>query len=426
MPKSPDARKRLLLVSTRIFWPTDAGHKILLYNYCKGLYDHYNYDIYMYSFLEYGQTGQDEDRPYFIKKVFTAGQPGHLRVIGNLAGHSLVGRDRWSFQSSLYYSRYNRKRIEGLIDRIKPDAVMMDLVRTSRYSVCLQGFKGLKTIFMEDALSRRYARQLAAVRNDAGIGGRYEQYLPGWVRRMVNSRALKVRILKAEIRRLEKEELEASRRYDALIYVNAAETEDMNRRSGRNNAYTVTMGADCDYFGQEMEVKKVPNTLSFVGNLKVAANADSVRMIMDEIMPLIPSKPVIHFIGPVDDDLKEEYKDNRQCVFEGMVDDVRKYVKSTMVVLSPIAYGTGVKTKVIEGMAMAMPVVTNYLGIDGLSAKVGKDLLMSDDFGQMAAMVEELLHDEKRRAELGQNGREYAKRMHRWEDIYKVFKEIGF
>ena len=74
MPKSPDARKRLLLVSTRIFWPTDAGHKILLYNYCKGLYDHYNYDIYMYSFLEYGQTCQDEDRPYFIKKVFTAGQ----------------------------------------------------------------------------------------------------------------------------------------------------------------------------------------------------------------------------------------------------------------------------------------------------------------------------------------------------------------
>ena len=77
-------------------------------------------------------------------------------------------------------------------------------------------------------------------------------------------------------------------------------------------------------------------------------------------------------------------------------------------------------------MAMSMPVVTNYLGIDGLSAEAGKDLLMSDDFREMAQMVEELLHDEKKREMLGKNGYEYARRMHRWEDIYKVFGEIGF
>ena len=77
-------------------------------------------------------------------------------------------------------------------------------------------------------------------------------------------------------------------------------------------------------------------------------------------------------------------------------------------------------------MAMSMPVVTNYLGVDGLSAEVGKDLLMSDDFAELARMVEELLHDEKKRRELGKCGHEYAKRMHRWEDIFKVFGEIGF
>ena len=71
-------RKRLLLVSTRIFWPADVGHKILLYNYCRGLYDQYHYDIYVCSFLEYGQAFSNEDKPYFIKKVFQARKPGVL------------------------------------------------------------------------------------------------------------------------------------------------------------------------------------------------------------------------------------------------------------------------------------------------------------------------------------------------------------
>ena len=426
MNKSSGKRKRLLLVSTRIFWPMDAGHKILLYNYCKGLYDHYNYDIYMYTFLEYGQIFCEEKKPYFIKEVFLAKKPGYLQIAKNIILHSLVGKNKWSFQSSLYFSKYNCERIEELISQIKPDAMMMDLIRLSQYQVSLKNFDGLATIFMEDALSKRYIRQANAVKSDAGIGGKYEQFLPGWFTKIINLRSLKNCILKAESKRLEIEELEASGKYDALIYVNKLETEDMNIRSEKNNAYTVTMGADCDYFGEEIEIEKIPNTLSFVGNMMVAANADSVRMIMDNIMPLIPSRPVIHFIGPVPDALKDEYRDNRQCVFEGMVDDVRKYVKSTMVELTPVAYGTGVKTKTIEGMAMSMPVVTNYLGIDGLSAEVGKDLLMSDDFGEMADMVEQLLHDEKKRLELGNNGHEYAKRMHRWEDIYKVFGEIGF
>ena len=233
-------------------------------------------------------------------------------------------------------------------------------------------------------------------------------------------------ILKEESKRLEIEEFETANKYDALIYVNKFEAEEMNKRAGRNNAYVVTMGADCDYFGEKISVNKLPNTLSYVGNMTVAANADAVRMIMDKILPLIHSKPVIHFIGKVPESLKKEYVNNEQCVFEGMVDDIRVSVKKTSVMLLPIAYGTGVKTKVIEGMAMSMPVVTNGLGIDGLSVEVGRDLLMSDDFEEMASMVEELLNDEYKCEELGKNGFMYSSTMHRWDEIYKVFAEIGF
>ena len=421
-------RKKLLFITTRLFWPTDEGHKVLLYNYCKGLHDFYNYDIYLYSFLETGQNPDDGTKPNFIKKIVAAEEVSTIQKIRNAVSHSIVGKDKWTFQSSMYYSSDNVQNIQRLIEEIEPDSIMVDMIRLSRYYYTIKDFDGPKVLFMEDALSKRYLRQIAAASSESRIAGRYESKLPGVVNTIINSKLAKNMILKAETKRLISEEVLAAKNYDSVIYVNKLEATEMNEKSGKKNSYTVTMGADCDYFGAdlaELGVKKLPNTLSYVGNMGVAANADAVRMIMNQIIPLIPSKPVIHFIGNCPDSLKAEYAGNPQCVFEGRVDDIRVHVKSTEVVLSPIAYGTGVKTKVIEGMAMSMPVVTNYLGIDGLSVEVGHDLLMSDDFNEIASMVEELLHNPVKREELGKNGHKYAMENHRWEDIYKVFGEAG-
>ena len=419
------ARKKLLFVTTRLFWPTDEGHKVLLYNYCKGLHEYYKYDIYLYSFLERGQEVKKDGQPAFIKKVYAARPVNAWQKIRGVVCRSILPPGRWSFQSAMYFSRANVRNIQRLLEKLQPDAVIVDMIRLSPYFCAVRDCKGPRLLFMEDALSKRYIRQIQAASTESGIAGRFGESLPGFVNRIINAKMFKNRILAGESRRLEKEEVRAARSYDSVIYVNAAEAREINQKSGRENSNTETMGPHCYYFGAPIEVEKIPNTLSYVGNMGVAANADAVRMIMDKILPLIPSRPVIHFIGSAPEDLKKEYKDHPQCVFEGRVDDVRMSVRATEVVLSPIAYGTGVKTKVIEGMAMSMPVVTNALGIDGLSVRVGRDLLMSDDFHEIAAMVEDLLHDPGKRNELGQNGYAYALENHRWEDIYKVFGQMG-
>lgn len=418
-------KKKLLFFTTRLFWPTDEGHKVLLHNYCKGLHDSYNYDIYLYSFLEKGQDPKKGKRPDYIKEIYTAVPITTGRKIGNTLKKSLLGSDKWTFQSSMYFSPENIKKFRRLIDKIKPDAIMIDMIRLSRYYDEIVDYKGLKVLFMEDALSKRYPRQMKTNNSKASITGRYADNLPPFINNIVNSLVLKNTVLRAETKRLLTEEVVAAKKYDAVFYVNSIEAEEMNQKSGRKNSFTVTMGADCTYFGVDVGIEKVPNTLSYVGNMAVAANADAVRMIMDKIIPLIPSKPVIHFIGNAPEDLQKEYSGNKQCIFDGRVDDLRKYVKATEVVLAPIAYGTGVKTKVIEGMAMKMPVVTNYLGIDGLSVKVGHDLLMSDDYQEIANMVEDLLHNPEKREELGKNGYDYAVKNHNWEEIYNAFGEAG-
>ena len=418
-------RKKLLFITTRLFWPTDEGHKVLLFNYCKGLNTFYHYDIYLYSFLEADQNSEKKEWPDFIRFVKTAVPVPTSRKVKNVLRYSLIGKDRWSFQSAMFISPENMKNIKEYICELKPDAVIVDMIRLSRYFNSLSDVKGKKVLFMEDALSKRYARQKQISNSKASIAGQYRKNLPPFINAAVNSSFIKKMILQGESRRLDKEEVFAAKKYDSVIYVNETETEEMNRKTGKGNSYTVTMGADCDYFGEAVETEKENNTLCYVGNMTVAANADAVRMIMDKIIPLIPSRPVIHFIGKCPDSLKREYADNPQCIFEGRVDDIRKSVKRTQIVLSPIAYGTGVKTKVIEGMAMSMPVITNSLGIEGLSVENGRELLVSDDYRELASMTEELLHSPERCKELGENGHIYALKNHTWERIFAVFEKVG-
>ena len=59
--------KKLLFITTRLFCPTDSGKKVALYYYCQGLKEVYDFEIYIYSFLEAGQTLRMlKDKPYFI------------------------------------------------------------------------------------------------------------------------------------------------------------------------------------------------------------------------------------------------------------------------------------------------------------------------------------------------------------------------
>ena len=77
--------KKLLFITTRLFWPTDSGRKVSLYYYCKGLHDKYGYDIYVYSFLEHGQSEiLLKDKPDFIKDVRIAASVDKASKLKNL------------------------------------------------------------------------------------------------------------------------------------------------------------------------------------------------------------------------------------------------------------------------------------------------------------------------------------------------------
>lgn len=222
--------KKLLFVTTRLFWPTDSGRKLSLYYYCKGIHEKYNCDIYIYSFLEAGQTEEDiEKKPEFIKEVRLANPIGKVEKIQNLVRKTLLTR-KWPIQCSLYYSRQNAEQIKKYCDELQPDYIFTDMIRTSMYYDSFQHSHAVKVLDMDDLLSARYERQMHA-RYKSNISGQYAGRLPGIINKLIGNQVVRNAVLAMERDLTAKAEIHYSKLYDKVIFVSSVETAYLNKKT---------------------------------------------------------------------------------------------------------------------------------------------------------------------------------------------------
>src|ERR1700730_11273385 len=75
----------------------------------------------------------------------------------------------------------------------------------------------------------------------------------------------------------------------------------------------------------------------------------------------------------------------------------------------------GIQNKVLEAMALGLPVVSTREGVEGLAVEAGRDLLVADSPAQFADLVCRLLADYELRLRVGRAGRRFVETWHRWD-----------
>lgn len=417
-------RKRLLAVLSRYLWPVDGGRKESLNHYFKELYDNYGYDIYIMCFLEYGQTVKKEDFPYYINGVTQLNDVPTGEKLKNVIIKSL-GNDKWPLQCSFYYSNDNFDLIKKKVNEIKPDVIFTEMIRTCTYYDAFSGSNALLLANLDDLLSTRYDRQSKSGKSKASFAGSYSAKIPKPIASLINGGVIKNTILSMESKHCAIWEDKFYDMYDYSLMTSDVERDVFNHRMNGDKAKTLCVGIDYDYYSEEIGFEKDPIGLSYLGNFNVAANADTLEMIVNDVLPHIKSDYRFYIIGKCPDYIIDKHKGNNKLIFCGRVDDIREYVKKTIVFLAPIAYGTGVKTKIVEAMAMEMPVVTNSVGAEGIYGENGVHYLVSDEPAVIAEKVDNLLNSKQLAEDIGRNAGKFAYEHFRWEKALSVYKELG-
>lgn len=416
--------KKVLIVATRLFWPTDSGKKVSLYHCCKALHDVFGYDIYMFSFLEDGQTPELlNSMPELVKDVQIAKKVNVATKLKNLVFNS-VFRGK-SFQNSLFYSRANSKALKNYFRRVKPDVVIFDMLRTARYSLKIKDFKGKSILYLDDLLSKRYFRQAECCNTRGNIAGKFANELPSIVKKFIKNQKLRKKILISESKRIGKEEIFYSKKFDHVILCSDRETEEFNKILGSQKVVTIRQCVDFDDLSQKKSECSDRELIGFLGNLNYAPNIASVDLIVKNVLPKIKHNYKMIVVGPVSEDIKLNYSENSKIEFLGRVDDLAETLQKCSVFLSPIAYGSGVKTKILEAMAIGLPVVTNSLGVEGIDGENGEHFLVTDDYYEMANCVDKLISDSQYAKALACSAQTLIRDKYQWSVTLVAYKKLG-
>ncbi len=176
-------------------------------------------------------------------------------------------------------------------------------------------------------------------------------------------------------------------------------------------------------------VKRAPGSMNILtlGTLHYPPNADGVRWFAREVFPQVRERApaaCLTIVGknPPKDFMQMAEEDPQHMTVTGYVPELEPYFEQAALVVVPVRAGGGMRVRILEAFARGMPAVTTTVGLEGIEAEPGKEILVEDTSQRFADAVVKVLGDAGLQEHLAQNGRRLAETRY---DFRVVLQELG-
>lgn len=381
----------VLLLTQVLPYPPDSGPKVKTYNVLKYLAQHH--EVTLVSFVRGDQSADVAHLQKYCKAVHVVPmQRGAVRD-GIAMLRSFASNQPWMMV------RDDRTAMRDLIDKLaaesKFDVAHADQLNMAQYA---QRVKGARTVLdAHNALWLLYKRLAETM--SAGprklLLNRDWQLLKTYEGRICNAFDAVLAVSEEDKR--------------ALIEAMAARTPALSRSTGEGAKITVIpIAVDGDEVAPAMR-RPDANHILHIGTMYWPPNIDGVKWFINEVLPIIRAqKPDVVFdvVGArPPQELIDLGKADSRINVTGYVDDPAPFLQSAGVMVVPLRAGGGMRVKILNAMAQALPIVTTTLGCEGIAVKHGEHVLIADTPVAFAQAVQKVLSDRACADALGGAGR---------------------
>ena len=211
--------------------------------------------------------------------------------------------------------------------------------------------------------------------------------------------------------------------------VNAPRDREVLTGYIRTPISVIPNGVDLEYFqpGRSSGQRHISNRIVFTGNMSYRPNVDAVSHFTTNILPKIGQEiPDVQFyiVGMDPTAAVRRLAGGDRVVVTGRVEDVRPYFDSAAVAVAPLRVARGLQNKVLEAMAMRVPVVASPAAFAGISAVAGRDLLVRANPLEFSHAVVTLLRDPAARERFAAAGRTCVEANHNWSQLLERLESL--
>ena len=207
-----------------------------------------------------------------------------------------------------------------------------------------------------------------------------------------------------------------------VFFVSDKDSKFVNSFDKNIKTFFIPNGVDIKYF-KKLNNNYEKNSIIFTGNMSYAPNKDAVMLLLYEILPLVKKEIPDIKVYIVGMNADKEFKDinMKNVIIKGYVKDIREWINKAEIFVSPLRFGSGIKNKVLEAMAMEKVVIgtdISFEGIDGENVYI-KSSKNPKDF---ANKIIEVLKNKP--VEIEKNARKLIEEKYSWDFIRKKYGEV--
>jgi polysaccharide biosynthesis protein PslH len=247
-----------------------------------------------------------------------------------------------------------------------------------------------------------------------------------WERTATLTQGMKKIYLKILSRRIKIFEREFLNQYDLLVPITERDGIILDKLGNTRPAHISPTGIDTTVLIPHSKNLEHPS-LFHIGSLEWAPNQEGLIWFIDKCWPKIHEKfPDLTFYiaGRKAPDRLVRWFKAPNIVFMGEVDDAYRFMNSKSIMVVPLFSGSGMRIKIIEGMALGKPIVSTPIGTEGISTQSGKNILIADNEQEFVSYVERLITDTELFQTISRNAIEYIQE--KFDNLALAGALIGF
>lgn len=378
---------KILQLCNKAPYPANDGSSIAIYALAEGLADN-GIELHLLPINTKKHFKPEENIPSDFK------QKTHYKSIFRNTNTSDVGALLNLFSSRSYFvSRFYFKEYEeALIQKLQ--SVSFDIIQIEGVFMCTY----IPTI-------KKYSKAKIVLRSH-----NVEHQI--WERHLENEKAgLKKTYLTIQNKRLKQFEINAFHQVDAIVTITDEDKKTISSFCPKTPLHTCLTGINLNSY-KYVEEAKQPDTLFHFASMDWMPNIEAVDWLLNHVWEaVLKTKPNTQLVlagRGMPDRFKSRHGVTKNINIIEDVKDSKEFYATYDIMLVPLWSGSGLRIKLVEGLAYGKAIITTSIGAEGIPYTTGKNMLIADTADDFVKAILDVLNNPSLKHDLQKSARALA------------------
>ena len=391
---------KVLQLCLKVPFPPNDGGRIAMYNMQKSWWSN-DVQVKVLTFNTIKHPVQLDQLPIdYLQKTNIEGVflDNHVKIFDALKA-LLKGE---SYNVKRFISPEFTLKLQAVLEQNTFDVVQLESLYMAPYIETIRQFSEAKIVFRPHNIEHKIWERL--VKNQGN--------------------PIKKGYLRILTKQLKKYEQSVLNKVDLLLPLTWEDAQELTNMHCRKSMMVLPIGVNVnDYPSVDAPNSKV---VFHLGAMDWLPNVEGVRWFVRKVWPLIHSmnqQAELRLAGKgMPADLLN--LNSKAIHVQDWVEDVNRFFAEGQIMVVPLLSGSGMRVKIIEGMAMGMAIVTTTIGLEGILAADRREVLIANEPAEFADRILELLDQPELVRSLGTAARKLVEERYDLHFLGKKWKEF--